>query len=976
MHISSARNIPHRWAVVAIVLLLALLVPAAAMAQSGCTVTVGDGRIIVGSGCIVVTATPARTATPTRTPTRTPVPPTATRTPVPPTATATTTTAATPQPAAQARVNVPLLLDAGEGDSRLDANNWGIVWAGDISPAGGYSQARLIGRSDGLMIYVQNMVPGLAGSFGMSLNGRTMDASYNAAPAWDIANRGNRGWTAYRLVPWSVLGGQPQAGDEWPLHFTAVDGAAWQGTLHWGLPDYAGRSVDGAQVVTVGLSGDAMTGGGTNCGSDDWPAYYPTWGSRNEDGATADGPRYNMGTATQINAGQNQWDVADWPCYARYYAQWGLPTLPAGAQVVSATVEMSNFGNPGYGSGYDADGTGDTKYQVWEVAQPWSELGITWDNAPAPAENVSRTVVRPIDVACPMPLVNAACPPGVPYSFDVTEIVRRAYADGRSWASMLLYTAAGQYHSGKYFWGGDAPRVHIAYTLGGAPTWTATATISSTPQFPTSTPTPSSSTPTPTPISTATSLATPTYPIRTPTATIVASTSTPTPATQTATGCTYYVSKTGSDDNNGQTLVTAWATFAKALQAVQPGHVICIGDGTYTQNIAGSKRGSAEAPITLRALNDGKAIIDGGGSGFPILLEGNYYVVEGLIARNGGENVIKVTGNNNVLRRISAYNASPDKNSQVVLLWSDNNLIEDALIAGTGRYMLDIFQGNNNVARRVFTMWQRWDGRNFCGVSWPNGDNIGIYNASGNIVENAIAYGRSLTGIFYQANDDTVSANNNRILGSISTLNGKNYDGKPWTYGTGQSQPTSRPGPTSNPYSNPPGQPCDSNVVQWEWGYLRTGLSAWGQGTIQSNVFSDSVALDNMGVGVSFGQPYSAGTKSGNQVDRVTSLGNFAAGYPSWEGTQGGNISIRMGGVQDPTNSKIVNSAWANGPGAALQYRYQDGKATNVPLLPWPMEGRAQAELGLSINAVVETARTRMTGAAVTWPAPSFDMAK
>lgn len=47
-----------------------------------------------------------------------------------------------------------------------------------------------------------------------------------------------------------------------------------------------------------------------------------------------------------------------------------------------------------------------------------------------------------------------------------------------------------------------------------------------------------------------------------------------------------------------------------------------------------------------------------------------------------------------------------------------------------------------------------------------------------------------------------------------------------------------------------------------------------------------------------------------------------------------------------------------------------------VPLLPWPMEGRAQAELGLSINAVVETARTRMTGAAVTWPAPTFDMAK
>ena len=138
-------------------------------------------------------------------------------------------------------------------------------------------------------------------------------------------------------------------------------------------------------------------------------------------------------------------------------------------------------------------------------------------------------------------------------------------------------------------------------------------------------------------------------------------------------------------------------------------------DGVYSQNIYGAKSGQAGKPITIKALNDGQAIIDGGGAGFPILLEGSYYVIDGLVARNGGENVIKVTGNNNTLRRVSAYSASPDKNSQVVLLWADNNLIEDALIAGTGRYMLDIFQGNNNVARRVFTMWQRWDGRNFCG---------------------------------------------------------------------------------------------------------------------------------------------------------------------------------------------------------------------------------------------------------------------
>lgn len=40
---------------------------------------------------------------------------------------------------------------------------------------------------------------------------------------------------------------------------------------------------------------------------------------------------------------------------------------------------------------------------------------------------------------------------GIPYTFDVTEIVKRAVEAERSWASMALYTAAGQYHSGKYF---------------------------------------------------------------------------------------------------------------------------------------------------------------------------------------------------------------------------------------------------------------------------------------------------------------------------------------------------------------------------------------------------------------------------------------------------------------------------------------------------------------------------------------------
>ena len=47
--------------------------------------------------------------------------------------------------------------------------------------------------------------------------------------------------------------------------------------------------------------------------------------------------------------------------------------------------------------------------------------------------------------------------------------MRRAQAQGRTWASLALYTAAGQYHSGKYFYsreGAEPPVVRLAYVFG------------------------------------------------------------------------------------------------------------------------------------------------------------------------------------------------------------------------------------------------------------------------------------------------------------------------------------------------------------------------------------------------------------------------------------------------------------------------------------------------------------------------------
>jgi hypothetical protein len=450
-------------------------------------------------------------------------------------------------------------------------------------------------------------------------------------------------------------------------------------------------------------------------------------------------------------------------------------------------------------------------------------------------------------------------------------------------------------------------------------------------------------------------------------------------AAQSVAAATYYISPSGSDGSSGTSTGSAWATFARAWQTLQPGDTLLLLDGTYTASTTGViqpnvRNGEPGKPITIKALNDGKAIVDGQGEQIPVRLGenwgpqgaiGNWFVVEGIVARNGTTSNFRIEhGNNNVLRRISAYDADADDNSNAIgVIWSDNNLVEDCVAAGTGRYMINIFMSDHTTVRRCFTMWQRWDGRAFCGVSWPNGNNVGVYNSSNTTVENVIAYGRALTGIFIQANDDDAVANNNQILGSMALLQGRNYDGSRWRYGAGVDQPVSRPGPTANSY----GPPCDENITQWPWGDQRTGFQLWGQGELHDNVFRDILATGNMGTGWGSKHPGGPGPV-GTVIDHATIYGN-GGDLPSWESAQGGDIfvdrrdTVLSGGGLAVTNSRIANSEWVSqGKGARFQYRYMDRRLTNQHLLPWPMEKRIGTELGISVTKLVEKYRRQAAG--------------
>ena len=87
-------------------------------------------------------------------------------------------------------VNVPLLLDAMSGDSRLNYNNLSSIWTGDISPDGGYAQERMIGRQDGLMVYVQQLAPTTTQPVQMIINGIDVSLRYGDSSGWEYTERG------------------------------------------------------------------------------------------------------------------------------------------------------------------------------------------------------------------------------------------------------------------------------------------------------------------------------------------------------------------------------------------------------------------------------------------------------------------------------------------------------------------------------------------------------------------------------------------------------------------------------------------------------------------------------------------------------------------------------------------------------------------------------------------------------------------
>jgi hypothetical protein len=420
-----------------------------------------------------------------------------------------------------------------------------------------------------------------------------------------------------------------------------------------------------------------------------------------------------------------------------------------------------------------------------------------------------------------------------------------------------------------------------------------------------------------------------------------------------AVAITYYSSPTGTGTACSDASPCSLTTGLGKLVA---GDTLYLKDGTYYQTLDITKSGVVGSPVIVKAKNDGRAIIDGQNARRPCRIDGhNDIQVEGVVCKNSTEDIFLIRDANRItVKRVSVYTAGSGNNTNWMIVTSNNVTLEDCVASNTGRVLYNVYESDYTTLRRC---WGRWTAPNIVPGTYAG---IQIYGSSYGTFENCVM--TSPKNPSYNVNGISIF----RADYNSDTVDNKFYGNVAYGFTGGAYFTEAQLEMSGMEYYNNVGidalygflQRADSDLTVNNLtvtnissnGYIISPYNSNIRATVKNSSFNNGtygLYKTESGYVLAFNHSYNnlygmttcySGTTQGTGENCKTL-------NPSYDTATYGKGAYLM----VPTALKGKGEGGAD-VGAEVLYRYVDGKLTDTPLWPWPMEDRIKAETGYSVT--------------------------